>query len=496
MALAGLDVGTSGCKMVVFNETGHVLFSAHRSYSEYGQDGIREIDPSEVIASVKETIREVFANTPEPIKAMAVASLGESAICIGHEGESLCRSMVTGDKRGIAEVKELVAEYGSERIMNITGLPPSEMYALPKLMWLNRNTNAIRLAKYIFFYEDFVGYVLTGKRSISYSLASRSMGFDIHSKKWSQFLLDHAGIRSCQLSKPMSSGATIGNILPEIAAELGIAGDVTVAVGGHDQNCAALGGGVLDFAQGEDGHGTCEVMVARLPDNPSTSTMLKLDLPCVPYVLPDSYLTFIEITTCGVLMNWCRDTVLSDIRNRCMQTGEDFFLHMDQQVRLLEPTGLLVLPQFGSAGNPNVDYEAKGTIWGLTVHTGLAEIYRAVKEGMAYQMLLAYDSLMKLGVEYKQIALTGGGSSSEFTSQLRADVFGIPMLMLENKEAGALGCAIMAGVATGVYFGFADGVQKTVRIIKRFVPDMKKHQIYRYHFEKYKHLYNMIYNFK
>ncbi|MEG2083894.1 MAG: FGGY family carbohydrate kinase, partial [Oscillospiraceae bacterium] len=222
MALAGLDVGTSGCKMVVFDLKGDVICSEQSGYSEYGDDGIREISPKEVIESVFDVIRRAAKSSPEPIEAFAVASLGESAVCVGADGEYLCNSMVTGDKRGIEEALILADRFGRGHIMELTGLPASEMYALPKLMWLNAHTNALKAARFVFCYEDFVGYMLTGKRKISYSLASRTMMFDINRYKWNEELMQVVGLDGTKLSTPCQTGEIVGRVLPEIAKELGL----------------------------------------------------------------------------------------------------------------------------------------------------------------------------------------------------------------------------------------------------------------------------------
>ena len=140
--------------------------------------------------------------------------------------------------------------------MDITGLPPSEMYSLPKFIWMNKHTNVFTQAEKILFYEDYVGYVLTGERKVSYSSAARSMAFDIGEKCWSSFLLDKAGIRQEQLSDPVPSGTVIGRVKQDIARELNLSSDTVVVAGGHDQTCAALGGGLTGGGIGEDGHGT------------------------------------------------------------------------------------------------------------------------------------------------------------------------------------------------------------------------------------------------
>jgi xylulokinase len=495
MLFAGLDVGTSGCKLVVYDLQGNVKDSASYSYEEEGADGYRELNPVAVLLGVKECIKSISKRHTERLKGIAVGTLGESVVCIDEQGNPLGKSMVTGDKRGIAEVEEILEHFSKAEIMEITGVPASEMYSLPKFLWLNKNTDIFKQAKYVFLYEDYIGYYLTGKRKVSYSSASRTMAFDIRKKVWSEKLLNIAGVKKRQMSEPVESGTIVGSVLPEIAAELGLTEDVLIVSGGHDQECAALGAGVTAPGIGEDGHGTCEVMNIMLNGPLVTEYMLEHDLACVPGMIPETYMTNLEITTCGILMNWSRDCIFEGIRKECELRNENFFLHMDHRAKGMQ-TDLLILPQFGSAGNPNVSYDAKGLIWGLSVHTSPEEIYLAIKESMAFQMRLAYEHLAPLGIKINQIALTGGGAVSRLTLQLRADIFGVNTVALRNKEAGTLGCMIAAATAMGYYKSFAEGVDKVVQIEETFNPRPEYERYYEEKFETYKRLYDKMHDFK
>ncbi|MDC7291123.1 FGGY family carbohydrate kinase [Blautia schinkii] len=495
MAFAGIDVGTSGCKMVVYNLRGDILCQARRDYHEKGEYGYREIDPEEVITCVMQVIKEAASLSPETIEGLAVASLGESIVCLDRDDKSLCRSMVTGDPRGIEETKELLNYISADKIMDITGLPPSEMYSLPKFIWMKKYTDIFPRTSKVLFYEDFVGYVLTGNRKVSYSSAARSMAFDINNKCWSSFLLELAGIRVEQLSEPVPSGTIIGSIRKDIAEQLNLSPDTIVAAGGHDQTCAALGGGLAAQGVGEDGHGTCEFMFMMLPELMKNEFMRSYDLPCVPYVFPDTYLTSLEITTCGILTNWFRDAIFDGIKIRCKAEGKDFFQYMDELASSIE-TEVLILPQFGSSGNPHIDYDVRGTITGLTTHTKPEEIYLALKEGMTFQMLMGYEKAAELGVVLEHMILTGGGASSDLTLQMRADVFGIPASCLKSKESGTMGCMILAATAAGRYKDFKDGVEKAVKLDKTYYPRKDKEPYYKNKYNKYKKLYDLMHGFK
>lgn len=493
MAFAGMDVGTSGCKLLVYDLDGNVIFRSSRKYYEEGSNGFRELNPNIVLEKVKEVLQEAGKSCSEKIEAMAVASLGESIVCLDENDRILANSMLTGDCRGIRETEEIISSVGAQYIFEITGLPPNELYGLPKYMWLNRNTDVIRKAKAILYYEDFIGYVLTGKRKVSYSSAARSMAFDIQKMQWSDKLLKIAGISLDQMSEPTPPCTVIGTILPEIAEELGLNDDLKIVTGGHDQTCAALGSGLVSKKTAECGMGTCEFMFAMLPEIKMSPYMMENDFTCIPYVLKNTYLSSIEVTTCGALKNWARETIFQGIDRECKD--KDFFACMEEKAKDIR-TDILILPQFGSAGNPDLSMDARGTITGLTIHTKPEEIYRAILEGMAFQMYLAYERMKTLGIEMKMIVATGGGAVSELTLQIRADVFGMEVGSLESEEAGTLGCMLMAAVATGASPSLEKGIERAVKIKKCFVPDEEMHRYYMRKFERYKELYRIMHKFK
>lgn len=495
MGFAGLDVGTSGSKLFVYDLEGKVVFKSAARYDEQGSEGHRELNPARVMEQVKAVLQEAGKNCPEPIEALAVTSLGESVVCLGTGDEILYNSMLTGDSRGIEETKEIIDKMGAQRIFEITGLPPNELYGLPKYMWLNRNTQAVKQAQAICFYEDFVGYMLTGKRMVSYSSAARSMAFDIRKMDWSEELLMMAGIKKEQMSEPVKPCTVIGTILPKIAKELHLNPNMKLVAGGHDQSCAALGSGLVGMETGECGMGTCEFLFTMLPGPQMTPYMIENDFTCIPYVLPGTYLSSLEVTTCGALKNWARDGILQGIDRDCLEKKEEFYTYMDKRSAEIL-TDVLVLPQFGSSGNPDLSMDARGTITGLTIHTRPEEIYRAILEGMAFQMYLSYERLKILGTQMNRIAATGGGSASELTLQIMADIFDMMVISLVNQESGTMGCMLMAAVGTGAYTSLEEGIKRAVKIKKECLPNKEMHRYYMEKFERYKNLYEKMSDFK
>jgi xylulokinase len=159
-------------------------------------------------------------------------------------------------------------------------------------------------------------------------------------------------------------------------------------------------------------------------------------------------------------------------------------------------TDVLALPQFGSSGNPDLSMDARGTIAGLTIHTKPVEIYRAILESFAFQMYLSYGRLKKLGTRMESIAATGGGAASELTLQIRADVFNMEVSSMECDEAGTLGCMVMAATAAGAYPSLEAGIRRAVRTKRVYRPDAAMHGWYMEKFDRYRKLYEKMFDFK
>ena len=194
MKIGGLDIGTTGCKLVVFDENGNYLGKAYRDYPVHRTNSAHEVDISSVMDAVFAVFREMTAQYDD-IAGVGVSSFGESFVCADAEGRPLHPAMLYTDPRGEEELRELGETVGNDRIAQITGLIPHTMYSISKLMWLKKHQPEIYAqAKMVLLMEDYVVYHLTGRRQIDYTLATRTMAFDIRTIGWSSEILDAAGI--------------------------------------------------------------------------------------------------------------------------------------------------------------------------------------------------------------------------------------------------------------------------------------------------------------
>ncbi|MCL4416035.1 MAG: FGGY family carbohydrate kinase, partial [Actinobacteria bacterium] len=154
MSLLGIDLGTTGCKAIVFDTHGKMLAS---SYKEYGliisKEGLVEYDPELVFESIKAIIKNVNSN-PEVIKdsveAFSLSVPGDEVLPVNKDGKALYNMICSLDSRGIKENSIICEKIGINKLYNITGLPPSNMYALNRILWFKSNAGKIYDSAYKF----------------------------------------------------------------------------------------------------------------------------------------------------------------------------------------------------------------------------------------------------------------------------------------------------------------------------------------------------------
>lgn len=492
MSLIGLDVGTTGCKAVVIDLTGRLLAEAYREYPlSHPQPGWAELNPTEVLAGVEAVLSEAVAKAgaADPVRAIGVSSQGEAGVPLDAEGRVLYGSPVSFDTRTVPQAEWWEREVGPERLFQITGQGLSPMYTLPKVQWLIQNVPDVRDRMTRFYcFEDYVIYKLCGRAVIDYSMAARTLAFDIHEKAWSKELLSKAGVSPELFAEPMPSGSLAGTILPDMAERLGLPRDVKLVTGGHDQPCGALGAGIIRPNVAVDGTGTVECITAALAEPVLTETMLRNNFACYPHTAPGLYVTLAYNFTGGSLLRWFRDVLGSEEIAEAEASGRDVYDVIIGKATdgVVRP---LVLPHFTATGTPYSDPASKGAIVGLGLETTRGELVKALLDGITFEMKLNLELLREAGVAVELIRAIGGGAKSPFWLQLKADMFKTPVIRLDVTEAPCLGAAMLAGIAIGAYADFEDAVAACVRECERYEPRPDRAAAYDERYQLYRELY-------
>ncbi len=494
MTIAGLDIGTTGCKCTVFDEQGRELGKAYRDYPvSRGLSG-HEIDAKALKAAVFEVIREMSGKYPD-ISGLGVTSFGETFVLTDEAGEPLLPSMLYTDPRGAEECRELIGKIGEMRIAEITGLRPHEMYGISKMMWVRKNRPEIfEKAAYCFQMEDYIVFLLSGERVIDYSLATRTMAFDIHTLDYSEEILAAAGIERSLLSGPQPSGTAAGTVTPEASEKTGLPESCLIVAISQDQVAAAVGAGAFSGRIGVDGAGTVECLTPVYDGIPPIQPMYDGYFSVVPYVISGKYVAYAFSYTGGALIQWCVDTLAKKEKEEAEAMGisvNELLEKRYREKRGEEPSGLLVLPDFAGAATPYMDTGSRGVIIGLTADTEVCEIYRACMEGVAYEMLVNYRAVKKSGVHFEKLNATGGGARSKVWMQMKADILNVPITALKTVDAGTVGSAMLTGIAAGIFRDLQDAAQHMVEETVTYVPDSGMHRKYMDIFERYEKVYRV-----
>ncbi len=494
MSVLGIDVGTTGCKVIAFNMEGEILAQAYGEYPLiHPQPGWSELDSNLVWEKVSNGVRQVAAQTKrDPIEALSVACQGEAVTPISKSGEILAHAITSFDFRASGIADEINQSLSKLEVMQITGMPLSAIPTLVKLIWMQRNQPEIyrRTWKFLGF-EDFVYYKLGMTPVVDYSLAARTMAFDIIQKDWSTKMLDLATVDRDLFPDVAPLGTIIGEVAPKVAEALSLPRGVVGVTGGHDQPCGALGAGIIHEGDVMDATGTVECIAPAFHEPVINEQMVNGNFACYPHVVDGMYLTLGFVSSGGVVLRWFRDTFAQVEVAEAEAAGRDVYdLLMTEMPNT--PSPVMLLPHFTGSGTPQLDLESKGAILGLTLSTNKGDLIKAILEGISYEIKHNLSLLQEAGVAINEIRAIGGGAKSEKWLQLKADMFGKKVVALDVSEGVCLGAAILAGAAIGKYASIASAVEQLVKPRKTYYPREEVRKLYDEKLKLYAQIYPSI----
>jgi xylulokinase len=501
MSLLGIDVGTTGCKAAVFSETGLLLSFAYDEYDILRpRPGWSELDAGEVWNRVRRTVGTAVSGaarnprstaTQDPVRAVAVSSMGEAMVPVSRDRRILGPSLLMIDSRGEEYLPLLESAVGAGELYRINGNILGTQFSLPKLMWIRDNAPEVYAGAWKFLlWSGFVSFMLGAEPVVDYALAGRTLLFDVDARAWSKTIADAAGIALEKLPDPVQAGTRIGSVSGPIAAELGLAAGTPIIAGTHDQCANAVGCGVIEAGYGMSGMGTYLCFVPVFAERKPAGSMMRWGLSTEHHAAPGKFVTFIY-NQGGLLLKWYRDTFARADREAAERSGKDVYELLIREVPRA-PSSVLVLPHFTVTGPPEFIGDSSGVIVGLKLDTTRGDILKGIMEGAVFYHKGVVDSIAENGIDMREMRAVGGGSKSDAWLQICADILGMPMVRAKVAEAGCLGAAILAGAGTGGFSSLAEGVRAMVDLGERFDPDPVRVSIYRETFERYRALWPLM----
>lgn len=493
MSLLGIDIGTSGCKAAVFSEDGRLLGLAYEEYDyQRPQPGWAELDSLQVWQQVERTIGQAVADAKgDPVKALCVSSLGETCVPVSSDRKILGPALLNFDVRGEEYLNELRSLIRDEQLYRVNGNIFGNHYSLTKLKWLKEHqTDLYRQTQVFLHWSGLVSFMLGADARVDYSLANRTLLFDLEHNDWSDEMLKLAQLDREKLPPTGPSGVVIGSVAGAIAGELGLPAGIPIVSGGHDQCCNGVGCGVLAPGQAMYGMGTYLCLMPVFGRRPEAPAMIKRGLNTEHHAVPGQYVSFLY-NQGGSLVKWFRNTFAAEERRQAQLSGQDLYASLMSEM----PAGvsrIMVLPHFAITGPPEFIADSCGVVAGLKLDTGRGEILKGLIEAMTFYLRETFETLPEAGIDIADFRTVGGGSKSDTWIQMSADILGRPFVRPKINEAGVLGAAILAGVGCGVFSSLEVGVETMVQLDRRFDPDPKQQELYNERFTKYRRLWPLM----
>lgn len=472
--LIGIDVGTSSVRAIAFDLRGRRVAAAARPTPIAILETGGEFDPDAIFATALTALKEVGSVLAgRPVAGIAVASVGESCVLLDDGGRALAPSIVWHDRRTLAQGLAIEKAIGRDRIFEISGHSAEPIFTLAKLIWMREHwPDAFTKARRVLMMADWIAFRLSGEAATDPTLASRTLYFDIRRRCWSEEMLALASVSATFPAPLAASGTALETVRPDTLAEAGLAGTPIVAVGGHDHIVGALATGLSEPGSAINSIGTAEALLLATDKPLDEPDALRRGYVqgAIEIDGTRSYLAGALLSSGGAI-EWLRSiagntpqaTLIADASK--LPTGSG---------------GVVFLPHLANGPPPDPDNYARGAFLGLTQVTTPALMYRAVLEGLGLQSRMMLDGMIALpGVgEPNTIRLIGGTSRNSLFLSIKASVFARPLTVVEEPEATALGSAMLAGVAAGIYPSFDAAFRSLDR--KEYVvePDAAAVEIY------------------
>lgn len=490
MISLGVDIGGTGAKCVAFRDDGEQIAISYHEYPN--PPGKVNLEAEVLAASVVRVIRDCVNALPDrgEVAAITVSSFGESFVPVDAEGKALTDIIMYFADSSSGEFDALVEKVGTEKFMKIARIMPDASYSLSKMLYTV--SVAERPVWKFLLIAGYICYRLCGVAASDVALACRTLLYDVEKRCWSEELLDAAGLSIDQMPTVYEAGSDLGGLLPEIAEKLGLSENVRVVIGSHDQIVNALACGVRSAGDAMDGTGTTECIEPLFAEMPDNMDYTRENYACVPYLDGRGYVTYAYNTSGGMVVNWYRDQLAKYLQAQAEAEGVSIYDILNRECPS-EPSELMVLPYLqGMGGTPDIETAARGVFWGVSMSTTLPEIYRAILEGLTFEMAYNLERLEHYGAAPKRLYACGGGARSKVWLQIKADIWNREILPVATRETGALGSAILGFAAVTGEKDRCKLAEKFVRIGEAVKPNPERVKIYQEKFKKYKRLRKML----
>ncbi len=295
------------------------------------------------------------------------------------------------------------------------------------------------------------------------------MLFAVQKMEWSNPICDQLEIPKNRLPEAHPSGTKIAEVTPKAAKATGLPKGLPVIIGGGDQQCGAVGVGVVKPGRVKATIGTGTFILA-FEENPLFDPQRRLLCSC--HAVPNRWVIEASIFTSGIIYRWFRDEFGQEEKQLAKLLDTDAYELMNDQAKQSPPgaRGIILLPHFVGAGAPYWNPDARGVIIGLALGHSRSDIIRAIMEGTAFEVRRNLEIMQNIGISLKELRLTGGATRSTIWNQIQSDITQLKVQRSLIEEATALGAAILAATGSGIYQNVTQAAEAMVTVGENYQP--------------------------
>lgn len=453
-----IDAGTSGCKALLFDVDGReVGRHVEPCDSTTPRPSWAELRPDLVLQAVCAAVGQALGS----VEAARVKGIGVSAqlgiVPVDRSGRPLANILTWMDKRAVAQAQRINETLGPEAIYSKTGRRVDPEWAACKILWL-KDEQAREYAKTHRFLtvKDFIVHYLTGAFVMDETQASYSMLYNVSTRAWEEEFFQALDLATEKMPEVRPATTLAGELSSAAAESMGLSSGLPVFTGASDGTMATLGAGLVQERDAVNVVGTTDgffVCTSQPAFDPAARTLVNC------YAIPGLWSQGGPMSTTGGCLKWfCDNFVLTE------SGGSSRYAELDKVASSLPPgsEGLLCVPSLVGERTPVWDPDVRGAFVGLGVQHHREHLFRAILEGSSYGARRVLAVLQEQGVHVDRVLLVGGGAKSDLWAQIRADVFGKPVVRPKVQEATCLGTALIVGVGIGLYESVEAGIARVV----------------------------------
>ncbi|KAB0682792.1 xylulokinase [Aureimonas leprariae] len=460
-----IDVGTGSVRAALVDASGRIVGIAAREHDQivpaFGWAEQRAEDWwTGVAASVREVLGQIDG-ARERVAAVAACGQMHGTVLVDGAGNPTRAAVpLWNDKRTSGLVAEFERAFPASDYLTESGNPPTPAWPGFKLQWLRDNDpRAYRAAEAVLMPKDFVNLRLTGERAMDTGDASCSFLMNPATRAWSDWMIATLGLDAGMLPPIREPMDILGSVTAAAARETGLREGTPVLVGGADYPVALLGSGVCRPGLASDVTGT-SCILTLIADRPL------FDPEICNVATPEGHWGgFVLLETGGDAMRWARRA----FHERALGYGEIVAKAAEAPAGA---EGLFFVPYL-TGERLGAHRNARAQFFGLGAGHGLPHLHRAVMEGVAFAAARHLRIMEQAaGTRLERVVASGGGAKTALWLRIKASLYGIPVVVPEEAECGLVGCAVMAGVATGRFGNAEEGAAALVRHTDEVAPDL------------------------